>query len=74
MRQAITPPHLLGQVNATRRVTVFGVQPIGALLGGAFGEAAGLYTPVSWYSMRRASATRREASKISIPTRSPAAS
>jgi MFS family permease len=43
LRQAMTPPHLLGRVNATRRVVVFGVQPIGALLGGALGEWAGLY-------------------------------
>ena len=42
LRQAITPDHLLGRVNATRRVIVFGVIPIGALLGGAIGELAGL--------------------------------
>jgi MFS family permease len=44
LRQAITPDHLLGRVNATRRVLVFGVIPIGALVGGAIGEAAGLRT------------------------------
>jgi MFS family permease len=46
LRQAITPAHLLGRVNATRRVTVFGIQPVGALVGGALGEAAGLYAPL----------------------------
>ena len=46
LRQAITPPHLLGRVNATRRVTVFGIQPVGALVGGALGETAGLYAPL----------------------------
>lgn len=44
LRQAITPDHLLGRVNATRRVLVFGAIPIGALLGGALGEALGLRT------------------------------
>jgi MFS family permease len=43
LRQAITPSHLLGRVNATRRVTVFGMQPIGAVLGGALGSAFGLH-------------------------------
>ena len=42
LRQAITPPQLLGRVNATRRVVVFGVVPVGALLGGAFGVGIGL--------------------------------
>ncbi len=42
LRQALTPPQLLGRVNATRRVIVFGVVPIGALLGGAFGASIGL--------------------------------
>jgi MFS family permease len=42
LRQAITPRHLLGRVNATRRVAVFGIQPVGALLGGALGTAVGL--------------------------------
>ena len=42
LRQALTPDALLGRVNATRRVLVFGVIPIGALAGGAIGEALGL--------------------------------
>jgi MFS family permease len=42
VRQALTPSHLLGRVNATRRVMVFGVQPIAALVGGLVGETAGL--------------------------------
>lgn len=47
LRQAMTPPHLLGRVNATRRVVVFGVQPLGALLGGAVGERMGLYAALA---------------------------
>ena len=42
LRQAITPPQLLGRVNATRRVVVFGVVPLGVLLGGALGGSIGL--------------------------------
>jgi Na+/melibiose symporter-like transporter len=42
LRQAVTPNHLLGRVNASRRVLVFGIQPIGALLAGALGESIGL--------------------------------
>jgi hypothetical protein len=41
VRQALTPRHLLGRVNATRRFVVFGIQPIGALLGGVLGTAFG---------------------------------
>ncbi len=42
LRQAITPDRVLGRVNASRRVLVFGVIPFGALLAGAIGEALGL--------------------------------
>ncbi len=44
LRQAITPGHVLGRVNATRRVVVFGIQPLGALAGGALGSTLGLRT------------------------------
>jgi MFS family permease len=47
MRQALTPSHILGRVNATRRVMVFGVQPIGALAGGFVGEALGLQAAIA---------------------------
>jgi hypothetical protein len=42
VRQAIVPSRLLGRVNASRRFLVFGVIPLGALLGGAQGQALGL--------------------------------
>jgi MFS family permease len=42
VRQMITPERVLGRVNASRRFIVFGIRPIGALLGGALGEAIGL--------------------------------
>jgi MFS family permease len=41
VRQSLTPDHLLGRVNASRRFIVFGSGPIGALIGGALGEAIG---------------------------------
>lgn len=43
-RQAITPPRLLGRMNATMRFLVWGTMPLGALLGGALGEMYGVRT------------------------------
>jgi MFS family permease len=40
--QAITPEHLLGRTNASRRFLVQGVIPVGALLGGTLGTVLGL--------------------------------
>jgi hypothetical protein len=40
--QAITPDHLLGRTNATRRFVVQGVIPLGMLLGGGLGTVIGL--------------------------------
>jgi MFS family permease len=42
LRQAITPARLQGRMNASVRFLVWGTIPIGALLGGALGEALGL--------------------------------
>lgn len=44
LRQALTPPQLLGRVNASYRFLVWGTGPIGALLGGTLGELFGLRT------------------------------
>ena len=41
LRQAITPDHLLGRMNASMRFLVWGTIPIGALLGGALGDTIG---------------------------------
>ena len=41
--QAVTPDHLLGRVNGTRRVAMWATPPVGALLGGAVGAAFGLW-------------------------------
>jgi len=42
LRQMRTPEQLRGRVNATSRFATWGVGPVGALLGGALGQAIGL--------------------------------
>src|SRR5205823_7386995 len=42
LRQSITPDRLQGRVNATMRFIMWGVTPVGALLGGILGGAIGL--------------------------------
>jgi MFS family permease len=42
LRQAITPDRMLGRMNATMRLIVWGTIPIGALIGGVLGTLAGL--------------------------------
>jgi len=44
-RQALTPDHLLGRMNATLRFMVWGTIPLGGLLGGALGQ---------WFGVRSA--------------------
>jgi MFS family permease len=42
LRQAITPEHLQGRMNSVMRFVVWGVLPLGALLGGALAATIGL--------------------------------
>lgn len=42
LRQAITPDHLLGRMNASMDLLVTGLSPVGLLIGGILGEAIGL--------------------------------
>ena len=44
LRQAITPDHMLGRVNAVSRFMMWGTIPLGTLLGGALGSTIGLRT------------------------------
>ena len=46
-RQRLCPDRLLGRMNATMRFVVWGVLPIGALIGGLLGTAIGL-RPTLW--------------------------
>lgn len=41
-RQAVTPSHLLGRMNASTRFIVWGVMPLGGLAGGALGTLIGI--------------------------------
>jgi MFS family permease len=42
LRQSITPDHLLGRVNGSMRCIVWGMRPLGSLLGGFLGGQIGL--------------------------------
>lgn len=46
LRQSITPDNLQGKMNATMRFLVWGVFPIGGLIGGILGDALGLRTTI----------------------------
>jgi Mg/Co/Ni transporter MgtE len=46
-RQRLCPDRLLGRMNATMRFVVWGVLPIGALIGGVLGSVLGL-RPTLW--------------------------
>src|SRR5678816_576465 len=45
-RQAITPERLQGRMNSVMRFIVWGVMPLGALIGGALGSWFGLRTAI----------------------------
>ncbi|MBO0788533.1 MAG: MFS transporter [Actinobacteria bacterium] len=45
-RQAVTPEHLLGRMNATVRFLMWGAMPLGGLLGGILGSVAGVHVTV----------------------------
>ncbi|WP_181442268.1 MFS transporter [Streptomyces tateyamensis] len=47
LRQVITPPQLLGRVNAGCRFIAWGPLPLGALIGGRLGDTLGL-RPTLW--------------------------
>jgi predicted MFS family arabinose efflux permease len=46
LRQSITPLRLQGKMNATMRFLVWGVFPLGGLMGGVLGEALGIRTTI----------------------------
>ena len=42
LQQLVTPDRLLGRVNATQQVALFGINPLGAIVGGAIASFIGL--------------------------------
>lgn len=46
-RQTVTPPHLMGRMNAAVRWIVWGTMPLGGVIGGALGTAIGI-RPTLW--------------------------
>jgi MFS family permease len=50
LRQRLCPPELLGRVNATMRILIMGLFPVGALLGGVLGERFGI-RPTLWIAL-----------------------
>ncbi len=48
LRQTVCPPALLGRVNATMELTVWGVVPLGSLLGGVLGTVLGTRATLLW--------------------------
>jgi MFS family permease len=46
LRQAITPEHFLGRMNATMRFIVWGTIPIGSLIGAGLSEVVGVTTTI----------------------------
>src|SRR5204863_6289199 len=46
LRQAITPEHFLGRMNATMRFLVWGTIPVGSLIGAGLSEVIGVHTTI----------------------------
>jgi MFS family permease len=44
LRQSVIPPELLGRVNNVFRMCVWGVMPLGALIGGVLASSVGLHS------------------------------
>jgi predicted MFS family arabinose efflux permease len=42
LQQAVTPDRVLGRVNATQQLALFGINPVGAVVGGLVASVAGL--------------------------------
>jgi predicted MFS family arabinose efflux permease len=55
LRQAITPPHLLGRVGAVVQVAIYGVRPVGALTAGVaasvLGVQSAMWFPVALFAL-----------------------
>ena len=49
-RQAVTPPQLMGRMNAAVRWIVWGTLPLGGIIGGALGSTIGI-RPTIWIGL-----------------------
>jgi MFS family permease len=49
-RQSVTPPQLMGRMNAAVRWIVWGTMPLGGIIGGALGTAIGI-RPTLWIGL-----------------------
>ena len=68
IRQAITPPDLMGRANASRRFLVFSFLPVGAWIGGTLAHNAGL---AAGFTLSAAAMLVAALIALSSPLRSP---
>ncbi|MGL4976347.1 MAG: MFS transporter, partial [Bosea sp. (in: a-proteobacteria)] len=58
LRQAVTPPELLGRVSATITTAIYGMRPLGALgaglVAGQFGLEMAIWLPVMLFALSTA--------------------
>jgi predicted MFS family arabinose efflux permease len=84
LRQIVTPRRLLARMNATYRMVLFGVAPIGMSLGGLLGSVVGLRTalvisltlmasPLLWLFFSPVFRLKQMPSAVPEPERSPTA-
>lgn len=68
LRQSVTPAPLLGRVNATIQLAIYGVRPLGALLGGAvadlFSPAAALCVVIALFALSTLAAAISELGRL----------
>lgn len=68
LRQSLTPPALLGRVNATIQLAIYGVRPLGALAGGVcaqhFGAGTALYLVIALFAASTGAALFSELARL----------
>lgn len=68
VRQLVSPPHMLGRVNAVIQTMIYGARPVGALLGGTvagwFGPEAGLFLVAALFSISFAASAASDLRRV----------
>lgn len=68
VRQLVSPPQMLGRVNAVIQTTIYGARPLGALLGGTvagwFGQEAGLLLVTALFSVSFAASAASDLRRV----------